>query len=348
MNIVSNINQQQIRLNNINQTAPVRKNITGYSSVSFGSATAKSDKMVKLLDHAIDSVVYSDGINIGNKMKFHKILKAALPSILQPENYLNCGRDSKVYRISDKYVAKVKRGHYEKNSVNFWNATHVPGRRFRDLDFYYGEPVAKVGHVEILKNATPDGKNIFCGTKFNSKSYPNTSSLEKYETEYLPLCSSLPQESFDNFARNLSKLNRIKPKNYGKKGYYPDIENPNNIIISEGQFKLVDKIDATEHENPNSIMTMLEPLLIRYTPFHEARYKESLVGMRKEILRKTYIAAEKAHLPLESPTEYQYGKWTIGELVPKGDITSELENMRCGDIPLEERINFINSALKGK
>jgi hypothetical protein len=142
-------------------------------------------------------------------MKFHKVLNQALPKIMIPENFINNGRDSKVYRISDKYVAKIKRGYYAKNSVRAYNVTTMPNKQFSQLDCYYGEPVAKVGKVEILKNATPDENHICCGAKYHGNGIVPLKEQEIYEQQVIPACNNVPQESFDTLASNLKKLNSI-------------------------------------------------------------------------------------------------------------------------------------------
>lgn len=341
MNITSTTNihsNQQLKLNNNIQMRNYKKMTP---SVNF--CGAKDELMLELLDKSIDNLVNNQS-GFADRLKFHKILKKSLPALLKPGNYLNCGRDSKVYRISDKYVAKVERGHYEKNSVNFYNRTILPNKRYSDLDCYYGEPVVKLGHIQILKNATPEKNNLFCGIPYQGSI--KKIHIDKYEEEYLPLCSSLPQESFDKLANNLKKLNSMSKLTLrGKKYYVPDIINPNNVIISNNQFKIVDKLEKVSEKNPNSVYTMLEPLLLKLTPENPTGYNEKLVDIRKNILRKCLISTEKAYLPLDSKSKWEYSEWTLAEILPSISILDDLQELRQQQKPLKERLEFINYRL---
>ena len=105
------VNQQQsLSVNKVNTDRVRSVSVQNKSNISFGSR--KTEMMMKALEDSIDTLVNGSEFNVLNKMKFHKLLTKALPDIMVPENYINCGRQSKVYRISDKYVAKVHRGYY--------------------------------------------------------------------------------------------------------------------------------------------------------------------------------------------------------------------------------------------
>lgn len=347
MNISPIINQQNIAVNNTTNVSHRPVNSVRSNAVSFGSS--KSERALRLLDGTIDTLLNGSEFNIFNKLKFHKILNEALPAIIQPENFINKGRESKVYRISDKYVAKIQRGHYEKDSVHFYDPVTFPSKKFKELDFYYGEPVVRVGKVDILKNATPDEKHVQCGTTFHYSGSVSGEELRRYETEYLPICSKLPQASFDNLARNLMILNNKTARNLkGQKlTYIPDIINPNNLLISGDKFVLVDKLDTVPVKNPNSVFTMLEPLLLRLNPEQTASHSPELEGVRKNIFKKILIAAEKHELPLDSPIKYEFSEWTLSHVVRTDDVLYNMRQMRKDGVPLKERLDVIESALAG-
>jgi len=338
MKITGNIHQQQnIKLNS--DLKILKQQSAGYnhSNISFGSS--KSEGTLKLLERQIDKLIDGNCFDVFTKMKFAKSLKKALPEIMTPENYINRGTESKIYRISDKYVARIKRKHYQNNAINFYNTVSVPNRKFKDIDIYYGEPVAKMGYVEILKNATPKSDAIYCGVKFNGNKAPSAAELKRYEEEYLPLCSSLPQESFDELAFSLKKLNEKstfgiykdtlfdetgKEKivhRIGKRYYAADFNNPNNWIISDGKIKLVDKFDKVDVPEPNSFYKMIEPLILRLMPFEDehnfAKYNPKLVEMRATIFNKCLRAAKKADLPVESGLEMENVDWYLSRILPK-------------------------------
>lgn len=344
MNIISITNNSNFIVNNKNNNNTAVKNFSYNNKINFGSA--KSDKAVKLLDSAIDTLIEGSEFNIANKMKFHSILKEAMPSILRPENYINKGRDSKVYRISDKYVAKIRRGYYENNAVGTFSVVSMPNNKFKKLDFYYGEPVAKTGKVEILKNATPTSDNIQCGAHYHTRG--NASSVEEikeYEETFIPKCSEVPQESFDDLAKNIKELNTLTCRNkfLQKRSYVPDIINPNNLIISDNKFILVDELEKVPFKNPNSIYTMLEPILIRLTPETYAPKNPKLLKNRVNIFKKILLASEKHDLPLDSPIKYEFSDWTLGNIMGEYDILDQVKNMRKEGIPKQTRMNAIKT-----
>lgn len=342
MNISPIINQQNIRINNNNT---YRNNIQ-HNTVNFGSS--KTEGLMKLLDSSVDALINGSELNIANKIKFHAVLKEALPKIMVPENFINNGRDSKVYRISDKYVAKIRRGYYANNSIRPYNITTMPNKQFSQLECYYGEPVAKIGKVEILKNATPNENHIYCGAKYHGNGNVALKEQEIYEQEFLPVCNNVPQESFDSLASNLKKLNGMTKRNIkGKKEtYVPDIINPNNLLISDNKFALVDQLETVPYENPNSVFSMLEPLILRMNPDTPAKANSELTGIRKNILKKILIASEKSELPLDSPIKYPYSEWVLNDLTGKADILTDLGNMRKNKMPINERIEAIKKLIE--
>lgn len=308
-----------------------------------------------MMDGAINDFLQAGEINPVAKIKFHKILDAALPSIMSPENYLNKGRDSKVFKISDNYVAKIRRGKTEDNAIRVFNVAHTPDKRFNQLGIYYGEPVIRVGNVEILKNATPNNYTP-CGAIW----LDNNSSIEqmrnKYKKEYLPICSSVPQDSYDELAEGLTQLNGISDKSLlGKRTFYtPDIKNPNNVLIADDRFRIVDDLDKTQISNPNNIYTMLQPLMLRLTPDTsvEMDFNKDVLHNRKNILRKTMIAAEKANLPLEQNELIDpHADFYLDNVTGNNNYTSMIpliRDMRTKGFSLKDRVGFINNALLEK
>ena len=346
MQINSNPIIQTISINNINKSnTHIDKNAS--SSIKFGAAIPKD--VSKLLDEQIYKAMDSNPLNIVQNVKFHSLINKTLPLIMTPENFLNKGRESKVYRISDNFVAKIKRGTTSKNAVHPYNVMTVPDKRFNRLPFYYGEPVLRVGNVEILKNATPSKDFRFCGTPYRGASIPSREDIELYNKEYLPLCSSLPQKSYDDFAFGLKELNGIRKLSGCKLvSYVPDIMNPNNILISEGQFKIVDKLDKVPLKNPNSIYTMLEPLMLRLSPEATANRDCNLLGYRRNIFKKTLIAAEKAELPLESSIKYPYSDYVLNDIVDSNAVSlvEKMKELREDGISKDDRVNLINKVFE--
>ena len=135
---------------------------------------------------------------------------------------------------------------------------------------------------------------------------------------------------------------------FSKIYYTPDIINPNNILISDNQFRIVDKLDKTKQKEPNTLFTMLEPLLLRLSPESYANYKESLVEPRYNIYKKCLIAATKANLPLENSLKYEYSDYYLASILKTyfTDTHDNLAKMRNQGVSLENRLNYITNHIK--
>ena len=319
------------------------------------SAILRVKTLPDVMDCAINDFLQAGEINPVAKIRFHRILDAALPSIMRPENYLNKGRDSKVFKISDNYVAKIRRGKTEDDAIRVFNVARTPDKRFNQLGIYYGEPVIRVGNVEILKNATPN-EYTPCGAIWLDNNSTIEQMRHKYKNEYLPSCSSVPQDGYDELAQGLTQLNGISDKGmFGKRTFYtPDIQNPNNVLIADNHFRIVDDLDKTKISNPNNIFTMLQPLMLRLTPDTsvEMDFNKDVLHNRKNILRKTMIAAEKANLPLEQNELIDpHAEFYLDNVTGNNNYTSMISlvgDMRAKGFSLKDRIGFINNALLEK
>lgn len=301
-----------------------------------------------IMDNAIDR--FLDGNqNLASRICFHKILNEQLPKIMTPENFINNGRESKVYKISDNYVAKIRKEKNQNNCMHIYNFAKVPDKKFSKLNIYCGEPLIKCGKVEILRNATPAKDCMPCGVIWKND-YISNESLEKYNKEYLPALSAVPQESYDEFAQNLKILNGITTTDpiLNEISYTPDIINPNNLIISGNKFKLVDKMEKTVYSEPNSLFTMIGPMILRYQPDYPAVYDPALSGLRTEIFRKALVAAEKTELPLDGSCKDQYDDWVLSDIthVDTIEVLKKIQSMRDKGSSVEERIKFINDTLQ--
>lgn len=333
---------QPINITKSNTNKSIQKNAA--PNLNFKAAIPKD--VSKLLDENITRTINAGPLNLIQNLKFHALLNKTLPIIMEPENFLNKGRESKVYRISDNFVAKIKRGKDADNAIHMYNVTTAPDKRFSSLPFYFGEPVLKSGNVEILKNATPSSNYRYCGTQYRGERQPSKEDIELYNNEYLPLCASLPQESYDNLAMGLKQLNSIrKISGYKLMSFTPDIINPNNILIADGQFRVVDKLDKIQQKNPNTIYTILEPLIIRLSPETTANRSNELFPHRINIFKKSLIAGEKAELPLQSTTKYEFSDFVLNEVVhPNAIILMEnIQKLRDAGVNKSKRIEYINN-----
>lgn len=313
-------------------------------SVLKGDTATKAQKIFSdYMDSTIDGFLESGTKNIISRIKFHKILELALPKIMTPENFVNKGRESSVYKISDKYVVKVGNKVKPHKALSIFDIISVKNKKFTEIPIYYGEPVVKTGKIEILKNATPTKDYVTCGTSFMRNKPVTDIEKFKYEKDYLPTCSSVPQSSFDEFAENLQKMNSLTTKRNGI--YTPDVKNPNNILISENKFKLVDKLETAYEREPNTLYTMLEPLMLRFNPYHYTDRNSSLTPMRREIFRKSLIASEKHNLSLEEKSAKLADVLDNNVELNAKLMIKTLNRMRYSGKDLNARIDYINHEL---
>ncbi len=348
MNI--NLSTNNLKFNN-NINNQKQLNLQNYSSKNnLKFKGIQPNELSKILDSNIDKVIQTSPFDVVSRIKFHKIINELLPDIMTQENFINKGRESKVFKISDKYVAKVKRGYDADSAIHFYNYTKLPDKRFNQLDIYYGEPIVRLGNTEILKNATPSNDFICCGTSYRGTKCATIDEIEQYEKNYIPKCANIPQESYDKFAIGLAQLNKIhdiKP-NLSKVYYTPDIINPNNILISGNEFKIVDKLDTIKQKEPNTLFTMLEPLLIRLSPESYADFNEKILNERNAIYKKCLIASVKANLPIESNIKYPYSDYCLNNIL-KNSVTQylyDLNKMRVKKESIENRLDYIQNKIK--
>ena len=296
------------------------------------------------MDSTIDSFMTMGTKNPISRIKFHKILQLALPKIINSENFINKGRESAVYKISDKYVVKVKNNVKTNKALSFFDVISVKNKNLKNIPIYYGEPIVKTGKIEILKNATPSKDFVVCGTSFARDLPVSTLEKDKYKKVYLPKCSSISQSSFDEFAESLQQMNSLEK---GKTKFYtPDVRNPNNILISDNKFKLVDKLETTYEKEPNTLYTMLEPLMLRFNPYHYTDRDSTLTPMRREIFRKSLIASEKHNLPLEDKNSRLENVLNENLEMNTKLMIKTLNNMRDSGKDLKTRVAYINKELQ--
>lgn len=346
MYINSYINTPQ-PTNSVNKITPVFKgNATGGDVVDRSFATKTSH----VLENCIDNVVGGNVFSIVSKIKLKKLLSQLLPDIKKTENFINSGFESSVYKISDKYVLKVPNDDSEQLS-SWYNFPTCPNKHFAKLDFYYGEPLVKCGEIEILKNATPTDNYVCCGLKYKSRNTEDE--IQKYEKEFIPFLSSLPQSSYTDFAKGLKELNSISTQYKESKLYFiPDVMNPNNIIIHDKKIKLVDRLEECHTKEPNDLFMLLEPFLLRYSTEYIPEYKTELDDERRNILKKCLIATEEAELPFAPDDTIGSAIWyrdlmRVEKLTNVGvtPLVDTLQVMRKSDYSLETRLDLINQIL---
>ena len=223
-------------------------------------------------------------------------LEKIMPDINAGVRANESGMRGFVSRLDNDFVAKVP--HWFRKVTPKCIAEHcqrsaVVPNRFESIPDYYGHHVMRFGEIGIMKNATAPGTYVRAGRPFEVPL--NEGGMDYYVSEYLETCANLPQASFDRLADNLKRLNKIKS---GRFHYEPDTDNPNNFLIFNQQFRIVDDLDPVEIDEPNSIVTMLKPLITKISTEENAEFVPELVARRNEIFKKCTIAAAQNELPL--------------------------------------------------
>ncbi len=223
-----------------------------------------------------------------------QILEEIMPSINSGMHKTENGTRGFVTRLDENFV--IRAPHSLKNASrkiiheNCIQGTMQPNK-FASVEDFYGHHIITFGNIATMKNATPSGTYTCIGRPYNTPWMQG--GYEYYANQYLPTCAALPQESFDRLARNLKALNKIHDKQYY---YEPDTINPNNFLIVDNHFRIIDDLCRTEVEQPNSITTMLEPLLTKISTSEYAVFLEELTAPRREIFGKILRASIKTDL----------------------------------------------------
>ena len=291
------------------------------------------------LNSAIIKYSKKENLSFIDRLKFQFVIMKNIMKLIKDENFIADGHDAAVFKISDEFVSRHEK--YSKDDKLKISLIKKIKNPFDDIKSYFGSPLFETGFMKILKNANSGGKFVPCGTPLHIDATPPTiQEIKKYENEYLPLCASLPQESYDILVKDFKKL--------GERGYIPDLVNPGNIIISGGKFKIVDELDKLN--NPKvTLFDVLRMLLIKYSQGFYAEPKPQLFETRKEILRKSLIAGEKAQMQIgdglfiNEDEEYVLEDLLYNHHTGACKIFNKLFYANKSEkVPLEERIDMIN------
>lgn len=293
------------------------------------------------LNKTIIKYSQKESLTLFDRLRFQFTLMMNALKIMKQDNFIAEGHDAVVFKISDEFVSRHQK--YDKNDRLKISLVKKVENPFKDIKSYFGNPIFESGFMKILKNANSGDKFVPCGTPLHSDLTPPTiTEINKYEKEYLPLCASLPQESYDNLVKDIKKL--------GDRGFLPDIINPGNIIISGNEFKIVDKLDKIKYGT--NLFDVLRMLLIKYSQGFFAEPKPQLFESRKEILRKSLIAGEKANMPtgkglfINEDEEYILEDLLYNPHTGACKIFDKLYKLKESNAPLSARIDAINEHFK--
>jgi len=178
----------------------------------------------KRLDKVLENGIASDE---DNKFLVNGIKKLVQKRFVQKDN-LGEGMQNRIYKLDDKYVIKVPIN----KTVILDDMFEILPRKFSELKTYYGESLAKVGNVRILKNVSSKGKAIPAGVpKELPENFDKDNIAGYYKDFYLPTFASLPQKSYDALAHDIKKLRKMRDT-VTDSNYSFDYCNPNNVVLS--------------------------------------------------------------------------------------------------------------------
>lgn len=209
------------------------------------------------------------------------------------------GKYGEVFRIDDFYVFKSY-FNQEPNPNTFKPATDDT---FKNLKTYFGQVIAKIGNIEIIRNVTKNTKNF---VQMANGSKEGIQALKQSLREF----ESLPQEAFDRLAHDFNELNKIRK---GNMFFRFDTNNPNNFIKVGRQIRVVDEIAWTPCQKPNTLYGMLRIFL----------QENADINLAKQLFKKCALACEKYELPIDD--DYKYLKNYMDTLFKNASINTNFE-----------------------
>lgn len=210
-------------------------------------------------------------------------LSELLPKKITDKNIKGSGWHGIVYGIDDDYVVKVGRRATPKVG-KFVIPREKP---IKDLKTYYGNIVAKIGNMTIMKNAFKTDNILPAGLP--GRWMDRGEKLAYYNNVYLRYFTSLPQEAFDKVAQDFKTLNKL--------GKQFDTINPNNFTADGKTIKIVDEITPAEVRNPNTLSKLFKVFVNSYDANTTAEFDYLAIPRRKELMKKLILASEKSELP---------------------------------------------------
>ena len=211
------------------------------------------------------------------------IFSKMVPQKMSPTNEMGRGCHGTVYAIDDDYVFKIA------NRVKpvIGRFSIIKDAAVKNLKTYYGNVIAKIGNMEIMKNAFKTKTVLPAGLPMRRMS--RGKKLEYYNTVYLKRFVELPQSAYDKVAEDFKTLNSL--------GKEFDTNNPNNFIADGDEIKIVDEISDVCDTKPNTLAKLFKVFVNSYDVFQTAEFDYLAVDRRKNLIKKLILASEKAELP---------------------------------------------------
>lgn len=280
------------KMQNQNKIYNTKSNITSmdtlphaYNNISFGK-----------------SLSYNDFLSTMHSVYKNKSIKnVILSTIGNDKNFIGRGFSANVYSIPkiDNYLIRVERKHFSPNS---FIENPIIAEHQNELAPNFGQFVASNGHgLFITKKVFGESHSLnnwavkILGVEKGTDEITHKDA--KFILNKLKPLSEFPQNSFDELARKIGKLNKYTDCEI-------DIMNPNNLIVDEENTTL-GIIDLWYRHSDNGstapfngidsmINLMLDPLT------HKKVYeklsntdKEVFINASEQIIKKAFTAGEK-------------------------------------------------------
>lgn len=233
----------------------------------------------KIFDKYLSEPVH----NKGEEKDIIDVFSKTVSKKMSPKNEMGRGCHGTVYAIDDDYVFKIA----NRSKPRFGKLSIIADILVNNLKTYYGSVVARIGNMEIMKNAFKTDDVLPAGLPMRWMS--RGEKLEYYNEVYLKRFCELPQSAYDKLAEDFKTLNSL--------GKEFDTKNPNNFIADGNEVKIVDEISAAEESNPNTLAKLFKVFINSYDVSQTAEFDYLAVQRRKDLIKKLIIASEKSELP---------------------------------------------------
>ncbi len=258
-----------------------------------------------------------------------------LPEKMAEENEKGKGVHGVVYGIDDDYVFKVGRFEFPKlDKLQLLTDNFV-----ENLKTYYGNVIAKIGDVEIMKNAFKTKDALPAGVP--RKIMSDSEKKSYYANVYLNRFSKLPQEAYDKIAEDFKILN------FAGKEF--DTINPNNFTADGNEIKIVDEIVDTGSYGGNNLAKMFRVFINSFDDEQAALYDVAAENGRKSLFKKLILAVEKSELPyakgFSDRDELNLAMQLCGYHEQFSEIEKTLRNYRNTYFDMDERLQKVKEYL---
>ena len=233
----------------------------------------------KKLNRYLNEPVYDTVEEKGIVDVFSKIVAKKM----SPANEMGRGCHGTVYAIDDDYVFKIA----NRAKPLIGTISIIKDEAVKNLKTYYGNVIARIGNMEIMKNAFKSKDILPAGLPM--RWMPRVEKLEYYNTIYLKRFVELPQSAYDKVAEDFKTLNSL--------GKEFDTKNPNNFTADGDEIKIVDEISDAYDTNPNTLAKLFKVFINSYDVSQTAEFDYLAVSRRKDLIKKLILASEKAELP---------------------------------------------------